>query len=521
MLSPILRIGPSGSRRALRRAGLGRGAASPAVFVSVSAAVPVPTVPRNLRRFVRIAISLRAVHRPPSSAAGAAWLASGVVLDTLTSAGLKDFRGEAAGQGLRDPDRTCHHPRPWTSNTVLRVSPSASAPCRGLSAWCRRRRAAGRDRQPGTFRFETPAKLTVKSSCAIGMKNGDVLVVMTDAPIDCAAAAKSADPQDAVLNSGGVAARVHFTIKADGKLGPVFLANVAGASTYTDDTNGVLKAGPKTPGQHRRDGDQRRRQEDPALSGRARHGIRPDLQHADPEGGQVADPQARLIGHRGQRDGYRSLPRPPQGDRHAFLPGDQAVHRSPPHRRLPVGARRPSRGRARPVRPSSPTAAPTSWSTTTRRRAWPVPTPPRGGRRSASGTVITAIRLRPARYASIFGCDAGLHPRRRRPAVGPRPRRRRAAPAAARDRELRAPPRAARGLGAHRARPERERRSARSSPPAGCWRAGPRTSRSARSPAGSTGARARIHRQFRAACGYGPKHFQRIMRVQQAMRAVH
>jgi hypothetical protein len=99
----------------------------------------------------------------------------------------------------------------------------------------------------GAFRFETPTKLTVKSSCAIGMKNGDVLVVMTDAPINCAAAAKSADPQDAVLNSGGVAARVHFTIKAGGKLGPVFLANVAGASTYTDDMNGTLKAGPKTP----------------------------------------------------------------------------------------------------------------------------------------------------------------------------------------------------------------------------------------------------------------------------------
>ena len=64
----------------------------------------------------------------------------------------------------------------------------------------------------GTFRFETPAKLTVKASCAIGMKNGDVLVVMTDAPINCAVAAKSADPQDAVLNASGVAARVHFTI---------------------------------------------------------------------------------------------------------------------------------------------------------------------------------------------------------------------------------------------------------------------------------------------------------------------
>jgi hypothetical protein len=99
----------------------------------------------------------------------------------------------------------------------------------------------------GTFRFETPAKLTVKSSCAIGMKNGDVLVVMTDAPIDCAAAAKSSDPQDAVLNSGGVAARVHFTISAAGKLGPVFLANVAGASTYSDDANGKLTMGPKSP----------------------------------------------------------------------------------------------------------------------------------------------------------------------------------------------------------------------------------------------------------------------------------
>jgi hypothetical protein len=98
----------------------------------------------------------------------------------------------------------------------------------------------------GTFRFEAPARLTVKASCAIGMKNGDVLVVMTDAPINCAAAAKSADPQDAVLNASGVAARVHFTIKATGKLGPVFLANVSGASTWTDDMHGVLKAGPKT-----------------------------------------------------------------------------------------------------------------------------------------------------------------------------------------------------------------------------------------------------------------------------------
>jgi hypothetical protein len=99
----------------------------------------------------------------------------------------------------------------------------------------------------GTFRFEAPARLAVKASCAIGMKNGDVLVVMTDAPINCAAAAKSADPQDAVLNAAGVGARVHFTIKAGGKLGPVFLANVAGASTYTDDMHGVLKAGPKSP----------------------------------------------------------------------------------------------------------------------------------------------------------------------------------------------------------------------------------------------------------------------------------
>jgi AraC-like DNA-binding protein len=30
-----------------------------------------------------------------------------------------------------------------------------------------------------------------------------------------------------------------------------------------------------------------------------------------------------------------------------------------------------------------------------------------------------------------------------------------------------------------------------------------------------------IHRQFRGACGYGPKHFQRIIRVQRAIRAVH
>jgi AraC-like DNA-binding protein len=30
-----------------------------------------------------------------------------------------------------------------------------------------------------------------------------------------------------------------------------------------------------------------------------------------------------------------------------------------------------------------------------------------------------------------------------------------------------------------------------------------------------------VHRQFRAACGYGPKHFQRIMRIQKAIRIVH
>lgn len=30
-----------------------------------------------------------------------------------------------------------------------------------------------------------------------------------------------------------------------------------------------------------------------------------------------------------------------------------------------------------------------------------------------------------------------------------------------------------------------------------------------------------MHRQFRAACGYGPKHLQRIMRIQAAIRAVH
>jgi AraC-like DNA-binding protein len=30
-----------------------------------------------------------------------------------------------------------------------------------------------------------------------------------------------------------------------------------------------------------------------------------------------------------------------------------------------------------------------------------------------------------------------------------------------------------------------------------------------------------IHRHFRAACGYGPKHFQRIMRIQRAIRIVH
>jgi AraC-like DNA-binding protein len=30
-----------------------------------------------------------------------------------------------------------------------------------------------------------------------------------------------------------------------------------------------------------------------------------------------------------------------------------------------------------------------------------------------------------------------------------------------------------------------------------------------------------MHRQFRAACGYGPKHFQRIMRIQRAIHVVH
>jgi hypothetical protein len=126
------------------------------------------------------------------------------------------------------------------------ASACACLPSSGAAAQSAAQPAAA-DNQ-GAFRFETPTKLTVKSSCAIGMKSGDVLVVMTDAPINCAAAAKRDDPQDAVLNSGGVAARVHFTIKANGKLGPIFLANVAGASTYSDDANGILKAGAKTPG---------------------------------------------------------------------------------------------------------------------------------------------------------------------------------------------------------------------------------------------------------------------------------
>lgn len=30
-----------------------------------------------------------------------------------------------------------------------------------------------------------------------------------------------------------------------------------------------------------------------------------------------------------------------------------------------------------------------------------------------------------------------------------------------------------------------------------------------------------IHRQFLGACGYGPKHFQRIMRIQRAIRVLH
>jgi hypothetical protein len=99
----------------------------------------------------------------------------------------------------------------------------------------------------GSFRFGTPAVLTVKTTCAIGMKNGDVLVVMTDAPIDCAGAARKADPTDAALNSGPVAARIHFTVKAGGTVEHVFLANVTGASTYTDDAHVTFKAGPRTP----------------------------------------------------------------------------------------------------------------------------------------------------------------------------------------------------------------------------------------------------------------------------------
>lgn len=99
----------------------------------------------------------------------------------------------------------------------------------------------------GSFRFGTSAVHTVKTACAIGMKNGDVLVVMTDAPIDCAGAARKADPTDAVLNSGPVAARIHFTVKADGTIEHVFLANVTGASTYTDDAHVTFTAGPRTP----------------------------------------------------------------------------------------------------------------------------------------------------------------------------------------------------------------------------------------------------------------------------------
>jgi hypothetical protein len=152
--------------------------------------------------------------------------------------------------------RSDHQLRPYAAPAIIRAMAITrfAVLLASVASLCAGQRPAAAPQPPaagatrGTFRFEAPAKLTVSAACAIGLKNGDVLVVLTDAPIACAAAAKSADPQDAVLNAQGVKARVHFTVDATGKLGPVFLANVSGASTYTDDAHGVLKAGPKTAG---------------------------------------------------------------------------------------------------------------------------------------------------------------------------------------------------------------------------------------------------------------------------------
>ena len=135
------------------------------------------------------------------------------------------------------------------------------------------------------------------------------------------------------------------------------------------------------------------------------------------------------------------------------------------------------------------------------------------------GTVITGIRLRPGTVRAIFGCSAGLILNGGALLSDLAPGAR-----ALHQRLLVT----ANLIDRHalledwvRAAIARNGRSiARSSPPAGCW---PpiRISRLASSSRRFNWNVRTIHRQFRAACGYGPKHFQRIMRIQKAIRVVH
>ena len=135
------------------------------------------------------------------------------------------------------------------------------------------------------------------------------------------------------------------------------------------------------------------------------------------------------------------------------------------------------------------------------------------------GTVITGLRIRPGAVRTIVGCDAGLI------LDGGAPLSDLAPGAAALHQRLLVSAR----LAQRHARLEDWVRAAIARRPAidravvaACRRlaADPRLAIDEIARQADWTART-LHRQFRAACGYGPKHFQRIMRIQAAIRAAH
>jgi AraC-like DNA-binding protein len=135
------------------------------------------------------------------------------------------------------------------------------------------------------------------------------------------------------------------------------------------------------------------------------------------------------------------------------------------------------------------------------------------------GTVITGLRLRPGAVRAILGCDA-------RHIVNGGARLSDLAPGAAR---LHVRLLTAASLPQRHALLEDWVRGALVRAASGDRAVIAACRQIAADPRSELGAIARqfrwtartMHRQFRAACGYGPKHLQRIMRIQAAIRAAH